>query len=337
MRTLQRRLVRVAAACSLLPAMVLLIAATPYQQSEPRRSLSRDDLKVGQLLEIKAVRTGKDTIVASEIDVSDAKLEARIQEVDVANSSLLVLGVKVIAGPETKITNRDDVPIDFSTLQSGSNVVVKGRHQDDGTTKARQIILIKDKANSKVGLEGILQSKDQAQKKLDVLGITVAVTSDTRMLFEDFEPERLAGWDDLKVGQLLDLKGVRTGEDTIAASEIEVSGAKVEGPIEDIDVANSSLHLLGLKVVVSPETMIMDRNKEPIDLSTLQSGSNVVANGLLQNDGTVLAARIKAKKAKTNGQVIIEGILEGIDQNQNTLTVLGIAVSVTADTYIEFD
>ena len=184
MRTLQRRLVRVAAACSLLPAMVLLIAATPYQQSEPRRSLSRDDLKVGQLLEINAVRTGKDTIVASEIDVSDAKLEARIQEVD---------------------------------------------------------------------------------------------------------------------------------------------------------VANSSLHLLGLKVVVSPETMIMDRNKEPIDLSTLQSGSNVVANGLLQNDGTVLAARIKAKKAKTNGQVIIEGILEGIDQNQNTLTVLGIAVSVTADTYIEFD
>ncbi len=175
---MSRRTFGLIAAFSLLPVLVLLVAATPYQNSEPRRPKGWDNLEVGQLVDVKAVLTGEQhTIVATYIDVSGAKLVAPIQYIDVANSILLILGVKVLASPETKITNREDVPIDFSTLQIGSRVVVQGQYQDDGTVKARQIIL-KDKSNEVI-IEGILQRVDNNRNKLTVLGIPVSVTADT--------------------------------------------------------------------------------------------------------------------------------------------------------------
>ena len=172
------------AAFSLLPVLVLLIAATPYQQSEPRRHASWVDLRVGQFLEIKAERRDKNIIVASEIYMSGAKIEAPIQGIDVAGNSLLILGVKVLVSPETKITDRDEVPRDFSTLQTGSMVVVKGILQKDDTVNARQIILLKDKTKRRVKLEGALQAMDQDRNKLRILGVTVSVTDDTQIKFD---------------------------------------------------------------------------------------------------------------------------------------------------------
>ena len=242
------------------------------------------------------MRRGEDTFVASEIEVSGAKIEAPIQGIDISENSLLILGVKVLISPETKITDRDEVPRDFSTLQTGSMVVVKGLLQKDGTVNARQIIQLKDKTTRRINLEGALQAVDPNQNKLRVLGITVLVTDDAPMLYEDIEPQQFAGWDDLKIGQLLDIdldtEHVRPDEDTVVAKKIEVSVGKLEAPIQGINVAENSLLILGIKVLASPETEITAGDGVPRDFSTLQTGSMVVVKGLLQKDGTVYARQI---------------------------------------------
>ena len=329
------------AAFSLLPVLVLLIAATPYQQSEPRRLAGWGDLRVGQFLEIKAVRQDEGIIVASEIYMSGAKIEAPIQGIDVAESSLLILGVKVHVSAETKITDREDVPRDFSALRTGTVVVVKGLLRKDDTVDARQIILLKGELKRSVNLEGALQAIDPDRKKLRVLGINVLITDDSVMLFGDVEPEQLAGWDDLRIGQLLDIdlaaKHVRPDEDMPVASKIDVNVGRLEAPIQDIDVAENSLRILGVKVLATPETEITNPDEAPRDFSTLQTGSMVVVRGLFQKDGTVNARQIMLLEDKTKHRVILEGVLQAKDQDRKELKLLGATVLVTDDSQIKFD
>lgn len=321
---------------ALLPVLVLTSGVTLSKERKPHLPATWDDLQVGQLLEVRAVPLDENTIVVGEIELSGVKLEAPIEDLDAAKNSLAMLGVKVFVDPHTKIARRDETPRDFSTLKVGQKAIAKGLLQEDGTVTAHQITLLEDETDAPVKLEGAIQALNQDHKQLRIVGIDLSVSDDTEILFEDIETEQPLSWHDLQVGQVLDV-GLRLEEDTIVASEIEISSVKLQAPIQNIDAANNSLTMLGTKVVLSPDAKIADSDEVSADLSSLQSGSTIVVQGILEKDGTIDARQVTLLNDDTESRVFVGGILQSKGQEQKNLKVLGITVPITDDTQIVFD
>lgn len=178
------------------------------------------------------------------------------------------------------------------------------------------------------------------------------------MLFFDagklFSGER-ASFEDLQVGQAVSVEGRYLGAKAILASEIKIDDEpidqeKLKGKIQTIDDKEKSMRITDVKVLVTPDTLIEDRDIEdpngdedaeiegsPIEFSALRKGWRVKVKGRLQEDDVFTAEQIKVRKPKRSNEIEIESTVQAIDEAQNTLTVMGFTARVNQRTEIEFD
>ncbi len=141
------------------------------------------DLQVGQTVEIHGHSRGSDRVFAGRIEIlkrrGHDRLRGPILRIDVRENRLTLLSVNVFADSETQIHDENGNPVEFLSLQQGSNVKVKGRLRADGALCATKIS-VKDAASpDEIQIVGAVERIDQAAGTLIVLGLTVHITPAT--------------------------------------------------------------------------------------------------------------------------------------------------------------
>jgi hypothetical protein len=165
--------------------LALLLASTlglaPVQASAGP-PVTFDTLKVGQVVSIDGAPAGARAVQARTIEIEgepdDDKLKGRIEAISAGDKSFMLLGVKVVAGPDAVILGRDGGALSLSALQKGWVVRAKGQLKEDGTLHASEI-KVGNPAADEAEVQGKVQALDMARRTLKVIGLTIRVTPAT--------------------------------------------------------------------------------------------------------------------------------------------------------------
>jgi len=129
--------------------------------------------------------------------------------------------------------------------------------------------------------------------------------------------------DDLKVGMIIKIKGKFHGDGTCDAATI-VTDNELEGPINNIDIDNSTLTVLGQTVIVDGDTVF----KKVTGLADLLEGNVVEVHGFFDENGSIVASRIKkkAEEALPDDKFELTGTITGLDVSTGTFFIGNLAV-----------
>jgi len=142
-------------------------------------------------------------------------------------------------------------------LQVGQTVAIEGKSSDARTIRASEIEI--QQATHEVKLKGRIQDIDSGANSLVVLGTKVFATHDAQIAARDGSTIPFAS---LQKGWMVKVKGNLPEEGALHVSEIKVSReeatdeAEVEGRVQNIDKARSTLTVTGLTIRLTPTTKI---------------------------------------------------------------------------------
>ena len=283
----------------------------------------------GQRVKVKAFFQDNGSLLAREIEneggshegeeANEVKIEGTFQGVD-DDGNWIVNGIKIAVSPLTKLEGTPAV---------GQEVEVKALIQEDGTLLAQKIEgegEEGDESKSEVKIRGVIEEITEDFVVID--GLTVALAALTE----------LEG--DLSVGSFAKVKALLQENGSLVAREVEGKGAD-EG--EDDEDARNEVEIEGTIDVVNEDgSIVVSGVTVSISVLTKVKGSLVVGatvkiEGLLTEDGSVLASEVKGKgrkATKSKSEVEIEGVVEEVildaDDNITGIVVNGVEVSIEA-------
>jgi Domain of unknown function (DUF5666) len=142
-------------------------------------------------------------------------------------------------------------------LQVGQTVAIEGKSSGARTVNASEIEIQQESNEEK--LKGRIQTIDTGANSLVVLGTKVFAVGDAQIAARDGSAIPFSS---LQKGWMVKVKGSLQGEGTLQASEIKVSReeapdeAEVEGKVQAIDKARSTMTVAGLTIRLTPATKI---------------------------------------------------------------------------------
>ncbi len=296
-----------------------------------------EDIQIGNFVEIKARVQDSSKFVALKIkikneDDSDAReIEVKGRINTVTDSSIVVNGQMFMVNAQTEIEGRHDEHLTLSDLKEGMFVKVKAQLQFNFKFIALKIEVEGSFEMNEVEFWGIIDSV--GSDYIVMVNHRIQVTDQTEIEVNDDDDATIA---DLQPGMRAEIKAQITETGELIALEIEVKNAqyvfqKIEiiGAIDSL--GNNFIMVQGYVIVANMNTVILDASFQPITLADLQKGQIVKVKGFVQNDGTVLAYRIKIKDLWT-AYLKVEGAIEAI--GEHSVTVQGMVFNVDSATVI---
>ncbi|UXD89184.1 DUF5666 domain-containing protein [Thalassolituus hydrocarboniclasticus] len=275
------------------------------------------DLRVGQVVTIVGNHNGAEG-VAVEI-IYDVSVEGTVTAVDAAAGTLTVLGQTVVTDAMTIFEG-----LDLATLSAGQRVEVSGYSAGEGRIIA-SFIAADDDDQSPEELTGVVAGLDSAAQTFLIGSQLISYASVASL---DLDGATLSD------GMLVEVEGALDG-DVLVASEIEAEDSDFEedtelemsGVVTAVDSDNSQFVVNGMTVRFDSETEFDDGEQ-----SALQAGVMVEVEGVVGSDGVLLAEEIEFEEAP---EIELEGVVQAT--TENTLTVMGITVSVDLRTRVRDD
>ena len=289
---------------------------------------------IGEPVKVTAFLRADGSLLAREIenkgrperdedDDREVKLEGTFQRID-EKGNWIIYGTRVAVGPLTRLEGTPAV---------GQWVEVKALLQEDGSLLASKVEGEEEdapKSKSEAELRGtITEVLDDA---IEIDGITVPLS-----VLTEIEGE-------LQVGQFVKVEAVLQEDGSLLAREVESKGelgsaeaqepseVEIEGTIEKVN-EDGTLVVNGITVAISALTEIK---------GTLAEGASVKLEGVMLQDGSILAGELKGegRKATTSGtEVKIEGVIEAFQTDTQgriiSVTVGGLEVGIEALTEVE--
>ena len=125
-----------------------------------------------------------------------------------------------------------------------------------------------------------------------------------------------AGPADLKLGMVVEVRGtIDAGTASGVASRVEFD-ADLQGPVEAVDVAQSTIVVLGQLVIVTNATVF-----DGTTLQTLAVGDVIEVSGFVDGEGNVRATRVELEN-EADG-VEIKGLIAELDADAQTFRIGG--------------
>ena len=275
-----------------------------------RMPITFGDLNVGDKVEVKAFRQPDNTYLASLIkkeDLSENEIEFTAQIENIVGSDVTINGITFSTDSNTVFLDNNRMPVTFAALTVGMWVEVKGFKKPDETYYASRI-QIEDFVRTEIEIKGSIT--DLTATYLVVNGITFSVDSTTQVLDHLNNPIEYSA---LLVGQLVEVKGEKTGTLTAKALRIKLEGnedIEIFGRITTINVDNIELN--GFTIFVNENTVYLNHANQPITFSDLSVDQFVEVKMVINPDSTLLATRIKIEDgvnfSKVNG---FAGVVNG--------------------------
>ncbi len=298
------------------------------------------DLTLGLFVEVEGFDDGG-TLVATEIEVEEDhggdgdEIEAEGLVVARTDSSLTVGGLTFGVTASTVIVDDDDEPVPFSAITVGLRVEVEGRLLASGALVATEIEIDDDDDDGgDIEVEGLIESLDEGT--MTVRGIAFALTDATVVVGDDDEPLTLA---DLAVGLRVEVDGRYETDGSLTALRVELEDfgddeIEITGAIEAL--SDTSLTVAATDFAVTPQTVVLDRNRLPIPFASLALGQTVEVKGTVAADGRYVATRIKLEDgAAGDGEIEVRAALDAV--TDSVAVVVGRPFVVTPATLVRGD
>ena len=139
--------------------------------------------------------------------------------------------------------------------------------------------------------------------------------------------------DDLKVGQIVSVKGTINDDGTTGTADEVTFDDSVKGPVESVDLALKRLVVLGQTVLVSLDTSF-DDSFSPASLEGVAVGQIVEVSGQFNANGNIVATRIEPKPAGTMFEV--HGTVTGLNTMAQTFSLNALVVDYSSATLDNF-
>jgi hypothetical protein len=282
-----------------------------------------DQLHVGMKVSIATNEVDSETPEAVSVNYA-AEIEGVITSIDRNNQQIFVSGTTVTYSDLTHFIQTTE-----NLLTVGDRIEVNGYPAADGTYLATAIKLDTDTNNvADSYTTGTISNLDTTAQTFSLNALTINYAS---AIIEGT----------LSDGQLAKVEGVVL-DSIMNATEIEIlsitniraqytddiSALEIEGLVTALDLANNTLAINGLSVLLGAQVSYEDGVA-----ADLQVGQFIEVK-LGQND-EVVGIQFKRNEYYIDGKV--KGIIEAIDLTNNTLTLNGQVYHVTATTRFEDD
>lgn len=282
------------------------------------------DLRVGHVVTVHAHRDDAGHSTADRIDFDDA-VQGPVDSVDAAAGTLVVMGQTVLTDADTSFD--DNIPGGSLTgLNAGDIVEVSGMRRADGDIQATRIEA--KPAGTVFEVTGVASNVDTAAHKLSVNALVVDYSAATVRDFPNGQPAN---------GDVVEAKGnsvSASGE--LVASSIELkhddedAGAGMEVEIEGLVtrfVSATDFDVSGKPVTTNSSTRFENGSAADLALNV-----KVEAEGQIDANGVLVATKVEIKR---QGSARIEARVDSVDVAANKLVVLGVDVTVNANTRVE--
>ena len=144
---------------------------------------------------------------------------------------------------------------------------------------------------------------------------------------------------DLKVGMRVNVEGRYDGNGSLRAMQMEIKSDgemdEMEGRIESVDEENESLTMFGATFDIDEYTIMVDMDKDDIDVEDLEPGMRIKTKGRMSPDRRFTPEKIKVKMTAPDSLDEIEGKIDAINAEERTVRLLGFTVQVGDDVEIE--
>ena len=266
-----------------------------------RMPISFSDLNVGDRVEVKAYRQPDNSYLAVRIkleDMPENEIEFTAQIESVVGTDITINGITFATDSNTVFLDDNRMPVTIASLAVGMWVEVKGFKRQDGTYYASRI-QIEDFVRNEIELKGTIT--ELTVEYLVVSGITFSVDS-TTLVYDNMNNP--ITYSSLQLGQLVEVKGTKTGTTTAKATRIKLEGnedIEIFGRITSVNA--NSIELNGLEVFVNTNTVYLNHANQPISFSDLSVDQFVEVKMVKMPDSTLLALRIKIEDGMNNSKV----------------------------------
>ena len=283
---------------------------------------SQDQIKLGQVVTITANYNSDGTGTASLLNYDDS-LQGPVDSVNVTGHSLVVMGQTILVNNETLFDG-----ITLETIESGQILEISGISNSLGQWQASYVAL-----------------SDQGITEFDTLGVVsdldaAAMTFKVNDLMVDYSQVRdlndVQQW--LANDQFINLYGTMTeasgGTQVLLAAEVEAEDAMMgdDGELLEVEgfitsaLTDGQFEVTGITVLVNEQTQF-----DFGDASLLVVDALVEVEGKVNEDGTVTAEYLFVEPENV---IEVASVIEAIDLENNTVTVLGKTFSINESTLI---
>ena len=268
------------------------------------------DLNIGDRVEVKAYKQLDNSYLAVRIkleDMPENEIEFTAQIESILGSDVTINGITFVTDSNTVFLDDNRMPVTISSLVVGMWVEVKGFKKQDGSYYASRI-QIEDFVRNEIELKGNIT--ELTEVSLVVGGITFSVDSATQVLDHLNNP---ISYSSLLLGQLVEVKGTKTGTSTAKALRIKIEGnedIEIFGRVTAIKI--NSIELNGLVVFVNENTVYLNHANQTIGFSDLSVDQFIEVKMIRNLDSTLLALRIKIEDGMNFSKVSgFSGIVNG--------------------------
>ncbi len=172
------------------------------------------DLKVGQIVEIRADRQADGTLLATRIKLEDLpndEVEVKGAITALGDNSLVVLGLTFVVDANTAVLDNNNNPIKFADLQTGLIVEIRANRRADGSLLATRI-----KIEDRLGIQGKVAAVDA--NGLSLAGLAVAFDANTQ--FRDASNRPLTR-QDFRPGELVEVQAAQPTPNALVALSVK--------------------------------------------------------------------------------------------------------------------
>ena len=183
------------------------------------------DLGLDVKIEVEGTLDAAGVLVASKLDIrraSAVRFAARVDSVNAASPSFVVLGVTVRADARTRIEDKSTQPVrpfGVANLVAGDYVEVRGGEHPTGSGELLATLVERDEAKPDSELQGFVQAV--APPNFTILGVTIGTNAAT--VFRDVADVPLTAaqfFAQLAAGDLVKARGLVVGTRALQANEV---------------------------------------------------------------------------------------------------------------------
>ncbi|HEX9253719.1 MAG TPA: DUF5666 domain-containing protein, partial [Ignavibacteriaceae bacterium] len=255
-------------------------------------------LAVGMWVEVKGLKRQDGSYYASRIQIEDfvrTEIEIKGNITELTASYIVVGGITFSVDNTTQVFDHLNNIIQYSSLQAGKRVEVKGDKTGEATAKAS---VIKVEGIEDIEIFGKITGINS--NSIELNSRVVFVNSNTIYLNRANMPITL---NDLAVDQFVEVKMVKNTDNTLTALRIKIedgtSFTKVNGFSGTI--TGSSILLPTGSYTINGQTVVIDNNYNVISANQLTTGQQVIVWAVVDPSTNKTALQIQSKISTPTG------------------------------------
>ncbi|MDJ0759389.1 MAG: DUF5666 domain-containing protein [Woeseiaceae bacterium] len=297
-------------------------AATFTIDDEPG---TQDDLDVGDVVVVSGTINDDGITGVADSVFFDDLVKGPVDSIDLATSSLVVLGQPVLVGASTSFDDGFS-PAALEGVNVGQIVEVSGQIDADDNIVATRIE--PKPTGTMFEVYGTVTGNDATAQTFNIRGLEVDYSG---AMLEDFPSGQVADGDFVEVkGSSLGTSGELLATEVELKSLIPVAG---EGDLVEIEgfitrfVSSTDFDVSGIPVTTTGATTYEGGSEADLGLNI-----KVEVEGSIDASGLITASKIDIRRAKA---VRVTADIDSVDAANDSLVVLGISISVDELTRLE--